>query len=406
MKVFQINSFGNLSTGSIACGLYKTLNEEGDDGIIAYGRGHIEKGIPNIRVSSNWSILTDGLFSRFTDHAGFFSKAETIKLIKQIETYQPDIVHLHNLHGYYINIELLFQYLKTSGVPVIWTLHDCWAYTGHCCYYSMNQCYKWKVHCHSCKYKKSYPASFVDDSEHNFDRKRNLILSLPNLTLVAVSQWLASEVNKSFLKDIPLIVIQNGIDTGAFKPTASDFRARYGLENKKLILGVASTWDVRKGLYDFMELSKMIDSETSIVLVGLNGKQIKHAPHNVIGLPRTKSVKELAALYSTADVFFNASVEETFGLPTVEAMACGTPVIVYDATALPEVVGDNCGVIVEQHCLENVVDGFHTLTKNKSIIKNCIEQAQKYDRQKSFKSYIRLYQSVLQGVHHEGSVFN
>ncbi len=389
MKVLQINIFGNLSTGRIAVDLYRTLKENGHEGKVAFARNTIAEDIPHIKIGNTLNVYLDGVLTRLTDKAGFFSKKATKKLIEEIKVYNPDIIHLHNLHGYYINVEMLFEFLKAFGKPVVWTLHDCWSYTGHCCYYSMANCEKWKTGCKDCPQIGAYPASFVDNSKWNYEKKKEMFLNLPTLQLVTVSKWLEAEVKQSFLKDVPVCTIYNGIDTEKFKPTESDFRERYGLEDKKIILGVASTWDVRKGLKDFVELSKLLDDNYRIVLVGVTTKEKKNLPQNVIGISRTDSIEELAGIYSTADVFFNASVEETFGLPTAEALACGTPVIVYNATALPEVVSEENGYVVEPHDIQKVKETIDFCVGKK------IEPNKNWEKSTSYKEYIDLYEKLL-----------
>lgn len=394
MKVLQINTFGNLSTGRITIDLYRTLRNASHEGRVAFARNTIAEGVPYIKIGNIFNVYADGIMTRLTDRAGFFSSSATKKLIKKIKDYNPDIIHLHNLHGYYINIEILFNYLKTCGKPVVWTLHDCWAFTGHCCYYSMVNCDKWKIGCHNCEQKKAYPASYIDNSSWNYEKKKNLFLGVPNLTLVSVSQWLSSEIKQSFLKDVPLEIIYNGIDTNVFKPIESNFRQKYGLEDKFIILGVASTWDIRKGLSDFIRLAGMLDEHYQIVLVGVNNKEKEKLPDNVVGISRTDSLEELACIYTAADLFFNASVEETFGLPTVEAMSCGTPVIVYNATSLPEVCGKNNGWVVEPHCLCDVLKIIKQMHGGESRGELIRQHALKYEKSIQFNKYIDLYEKI------------
>lgn len=394
MKVLQINIFGNLSTGRIAVDIYRTLISEGYQGTIAFARNNVPDDVSYIRIGNNFSIYCDGMLTRLTDRAGFFSQNATRKLIEEIQEYDPDIIHLHNLHGYYINLEILFEFLKQYKKPVIWTLHDCWSFTGHCCYYSMVGCKKWIDGCYNCEQIHAYPKSlFIDNSKKNYRDKKNIFTSVPNLVLVTVSNWLREEVKKSFLKNFPCTTIYNGIDLNVFKPTESDFRRRYGIENKVVILGVASTWDVRKGLNDFIELSYLLGEEYKIVVVGVSKKEKEKLPESILGIERTNSVSELAEIYTAADVFFNASIEETFGLPTVEAMACGTPVIVYDCTALPEVVNNQCGFVVKEHDLETVVE----CIKKREIFskKNIIENASRYSKQIMAMNYLNLYRKYI-----------
>lgn len=391
MKVLQINIFGNLSTGRIVVDLYRTLVENGYEGKVAFARNSIAEDVPYFKIGNMANVFIDGILTRLTDKAGFYSKVVTKKLIKKIVEYNPDIIHLHNLHGYYINIEILFKYLKECGKPVVWTLHDCWAFTGHCCYYTMVQCEKWITGCCACPQKKAYPASILrDNSIWNYQKKKELFTSVKKMQLVTVSKWLEGEVKKSFLKDIPCTTIYNGIDLNVFKPTKSDFREKYNLEDKFIILGVASTWDKRKGLDDFIRLSRMLEDDYRIVLIGVNNKEKQKFTKNMIGISRIDNIETLAGLYTTADVFFNASVEETFGLPTVEAMACGTPVIVYNCTALPEVVNEEVGFIIEPHNLGAVVKILKTRPKKIDAL-----LAQKYSKTVCYAHYIDLYKTLI-----------
>lgn len=394
MKILQINIFGNLSTGRIAVDLYHMIRDSGNDGVVAFARNKIDNDVPHILIGNKRSVCIDGILTRITDRAGFYSKRVTHELIKKIKDYNPSIIHLHNLHGYYINIEVLFNYLRKSEKPVVWTLHDCWAFTGHCCYYSIVGCNKWVNGCNKCPQKKEYPASYIlDNSNDNYKRKKELFLSVPKLHLVCVSQWLENEVKKSFLKDIHSTVIYNGIDTDIFHPTKSNFRKKYGIEDKFIILGVASTWGKRKGLVDFLKLNEMLYGNEIIVLVGLNKKELNSIPSTIIGIRRTDSPQELAGIYSSSDVFFNASVEETFGLPTIEAMACGTPSIVYNATALPEAITKENGFVVEPHNLESVISCIHYIKKNSIRIKR---MNNRFDKNKSYNAYMKLYEEVCQ----------
>lgn len=394
MKVLQINTFGNLSTGKIAVDIYRTLRAHGSEGAVAFARNEVPGDVPSFKIGNPLSVYTDGVFTRLTDKAGHYSKGATEKLIKQIKEYDPDIIHLHNLHGYYINVPMLFDYLKDAGKPVVWTLHDCWAYTGHCCYYSMAGCEKWKTHgCSKCPQKKAYPASiFKDNSSKNFSEKNQMFHSVKNLHLVCVSKWLDNELKASFLKDIPSRVIYNGIDTSVFKPSSGNFRIKYNVGDKRIVLGVASTWDTRKGLADFIELSKILDERYKIVLVGLNDKQKASLPHNMIGIGRTDGPKELAEIYSASNVLFNASVEETFGLPNVESLACGTPVVAYNCTGIPETMTENDGYIVEPHDLKNVALKIGEICDAGKRIE---VSSFRFPKDKTYEAYMKLYEELV-----------
>ena len=394
MKVLQINTFGNLSTGKIAVDIYRTLRAHGSEGAVAFARNEVPGDVPSFKIGNPLSVYTDGVLTRLTDKAGHYSKGATEKLIKQIKEYDPDIIHLHNLHGYYINVPMLFDYLKEADKPVVWTLHDCWAYTGHCCYYSMAGCDKWKLTgCSKCPQKKAYPASiFKDNSSRNFSEKNQMFHSVKNLHLVCVSKWLDNELRASFLKDIPSRVIYNGIDTSVFKPCSGNFRIKYDVGDKRIVLGVASTWDTRKGLADFIGLSKILDERYKIVLVGLNDKQKASLPDNMLGIGRTDGPKELAEIYSASNVLFNASVEETFGLPNVESLACGTPVVAYNCTGIPETMTENDGYIVEPHDLKTVALKIGEICDAGKRIE---VSSFRFPKDKTYEAYMKLYEELV-----------
>jgi len=394
VKVLQINTFGNLSTGKIAVDIYRTLRANGHEGAVAFARNEVPGDVPSFKIGNSLSVYTDGVLTRLTDKAGHYSKGATEKLIKQIKEYDPDIIHLHNLHGYYINVSMLFDFLKDAGKPVVWTLHDCWAYTGHCCYYSMAGCDKWKLTgCSKCPQKKAYPASiFKDNSSKNFSEKNQMFHSVKNLHLVCVSKWLDNELKDSFLNDLPSRVIYNGIDTSVFKPSSGNFRIKSNMGDKRIVLGVASTWDTRKGLADFIELSKILDERYKIVLVGLNDKQKASLPDNMIGIGRTDGPKELAEIYSASNVLFNASVEETFGLPNVESLACGTPVVAYNCTGIPETMTEDDGFIVEPHDLQSVAQKIGEICDTGKRIE---VSSFRFPKDKTYEAYMKLYEELV-----------
>lgn len=349
MKILQINSFGSGSTGRIVVDLYKALEKNGHECIIGYGRDQIERDVKSIKIGTSIDKYIHGAKTRIFDAHGFSSTKATKEFIKKVEEYNPDIFHLHNIHGYYINIKLLFRYLKDSKKPVIWTLHDCWAFTGHCAYFDFIGCNKWKSKCGNCIQKHSYPSSkLIDSSRRNYLKKKDLFTSLDNMTIITPSKWLANLVKESFFSKYNIQIINNGIDLNIFKPTKSNFRDKYNLKDKFVILGVANVWDKRKGFETFIKLAKRLDNNSIIILVGLDNKQIKMLPQNIIGIRQTKNIEELVEIYTAVDVYVNLSVEETMGLTTVEALACGTPVIVNNATAMPEIVDKDCGIVVKK----------------------------------------------------------
>ena len=396
MKVLLINSVcGIRSTGRICTDIAETLETQGHQCKIAYGREVVPEKFKKyaVRIGTNNSVRRDAFFTRLFDNAGFNSTLATKKFIKWIKEYNPDVIHLHNLHGYYINIKILFNFLAKSNIPVVWTLHDCWAFTGHCSHFVSKKCNKWQTQCFKCPSKKSYPKSIlIDASKRNYQAKKRLFTSVKNMTIVTPSDWLKNLVEKSFLGKYPVKTIHNGIDLSVFKPTESNFREQHGLTDKKIILGVASAWGKGKGLDDFIELSKKINDEYKVVLVGLKKEQVKNLPQQILAIERTNSIEQLAEIYTAADVFFNPSRQETMGLTTVEAMACGTPAVVSNFTAVPEVMDENGGIVVEDLQVDNVISMLEQVVSGS--YNSTLETAKKFEKNKQYIIYIELYESM------------
>lgn len=387
MKVLEINvNSGKGSTGKIATDIATDLNDRGIECVVAYGRGYRDVGVKTYKIGNKIDYYCHALSARIFDNVGFGSKRATREFIKWIKEYDPDVIHLHNIHGYYINIQILFDYLSKANKPVIWTLHDCWAFTGHCAYFDMAKCDKWKAGCKGiCPCKKDYPASYLfSDSEHNWKSKRKIINSVKNIVFVSPSEWLANLLKESFLNKYPVLVINNGIDTNVFKPQNSNFRQRYDLENKKIILGVASVWDKRKGFDDFLKLSSMIDRNSKIILVGLSKQQIELLPPNILGIERTESVEELVEIYSAADVFLNLTYEDNYPTVNLEAQACGTPVITYKTGGSIESVSQKN--IVDLGDLERIVDLIYNMKSSTEKI---------IDSKDSVNKYVSVYEKVI-----------
>lgn len=396
MKVLQINSVcGYGSTGNIVVDLYHTLKEQGHECCVAYGRGNAPEDVQSYRIGSDVDVYVHGIMSRVTDKHGFYSTRATKRFVQWMKEYDPDVIHLHNLHGYYINIEILFGALKQMDKPVVWTLHDCWAYTGHCAYYTSKDCHKWMTGCGHCTQKRCYPTSvLLDNSRYNFEKKKSIFGNCPNLTIVTPSQWLAGEVGKSFLSVYPRKVIYNGIDLDVFKPAQSDFRKMFHLEDKMIILGVANVWTERKGLYVFDDLAQRLDDTYKVVLVGITKKQRSQMNSRILCINRTSSKEELAEIYTAADLFLNPSVEETMGLTTVEALACGTNVLVSNCTALPEIVSYQKRYIVSDYQWHEAV--LKMANFNQQPGENMVT-ASKYDSLKQYQKYIDLYEEISRG---------
>lgn len=398
MKVLQINSVcGYGSTGRIATDIYKILEEQGHECVIAYGRGTAPEGIKTIKIGTNLDNYMHVAKTRLLDKHGFGSTKATKEFIKKVKAYDPDVIHLHNIHGYYINIELLFNYLKEANKPVVWTLHDCWAFTGHCAYFDYVGCNKWKSGCNKCPQKNSYPQSLLkDNSQYNYEKKKKLFTGIRNMTIITPSKWLAGLVKESFLKEYNVKVINNGIDLNVFCPqNKSIFRKKYNIEDKFTILGVADIWDERKGLKYFIELSKLIDNDSIIILVGLNDKQLSQLSPNIIGIKRTNNIEEIVEIYSAADVFVNPTLEDNFPTTNLEALACGIPVVTFNNGGSVESIDESCGVTVENNNIDELVAAISRIKVNKLSEEKCIKKAKGFDKKDRFNEYIKLYKLIM-----------
>lgn len=361
MKVLLINSVCGIgSTGRICTDLAQQFEAAGDKVKIAYGRkGTVPEQFQKyaVRIGTDWDCKMHAIQTRLFDTHGFGSKQATKEFLQWAEEYKPDLLWLHNIHGYYINVEMLFAWIKKHPeMQVKWTLHDYWAFTGHCSYFTAVKCAQWKNHCSYCSQLRRYPACYAMSSvRRNFARKRAAFTGVPNLTLITPSKWLADLVKQSFLKEYPVEVHYNTIDTTIFKPTPSDFRERYGLQDKIIVLGVANVWEDRKGLFDFYKLAEMLDDHYAIVLVGLSEKQIEDLPKNIKGIQRTNSPQELAAIYTAADVFVNPTYEDNYPTVNLEAQACGTRVITYDTGGSKETLYRSDSMSVEVGNIQMIV---------------------------------------------------
>lgn len=402
MRILQINVTANWgSTGHIAEEIGRVVQEKGWESYMAYGKNFISS-TSNLLHVNTWRDYYIHIFrTRVFDQHGLGSIKATRKLIGEIEKIAPSIIHLHNIHGYYINYPILFAYLSKIETPVVWTLHDCWTFTGHCSYYSYVGCERWRTLCHDCPQPRAYPSSWlIDRSEQNFRDKLHAFTSVGNMNLVPVSGWLAGEIRHSFLKNYPMRVIHNGINTEIFKPKEIS-KSVLGFDEKFIILGVASVWSLRKGLADFIKLREMLSDEFMIVLIGLDKNQIKNLPAGIIGIRRTNSVQELAAYYSVSDVFLNPTWEDNFPTTNLEALSCGTPVITYKTGGSVEAVDDNTGFIVEQGDIVAVVNIVKQIkeTGKQWWASACRERAVRlYDKRERYKEYLQLYENLLSPI--------
>jgi len=395
MKIFQINTVcGYGSTGRIVVNLANHIEDRGGDCEIAYGRFTKNPNFPHTYyIGSNLDHYLHGLCSRISDRQGFYSRKATKALIQEIKRYDPDLIHLHNLHGYYLNVPILFKFLCDYNKPIIWTLHDCWPFTGHCTYFDMVQCDKWKTQCENCIQKTKYPSSYLfDNSEINFKNKRRLFTACVKLHIVTPSKWLGEQVSKSFLSNVDRRVINNGIDLNKFQVRKSELKQKLGIEEKKVLLGVASKWGNRKGYKDFIELSHFIGNDYIVLMVGVNDNQINELPSNILGIKRTESIEELCDIYSLADYYLNLTYEDNFPTTNIEALACGTPVITYRTGGSVEAINELSGAVVEKGKIEEIVN----IIKNRSFDKEeCRRRALLFDADDRYEEYYSFYKELI-----------
>lgn len=395
MKVLQINvTSGEGSTGKICEGISFVAKHNDIDNLIIYSSGY-SKNSCSRKVGSYLYMKLQALKSRILGNYGFNSHFATYKLVSEIKKFAPDIVHLHNLHGHNVNLAMLFGFLKKNNIKIIWTFHDCWAFTAYCSHFAMVGCNKWQFGCYKCPQVKS-SSWFFDRSKTLYKRKKKLFSSL-DLTIVTPSKWLAGLVKQSYLKEYPVKVINNGIDLNIFKPTESNFREKYNIGDKFIVLGVAFGWGVRKGLDVFIELSKRLDNEKyQIVLVGTDDKVDKLLPKNIISIHRTQNQTELAEIYTAADVFANPTREENYPTVNMEAVACGTPIITFNTGGSLEILTEKIGMVVDCDDLGGLQHGIEEICEYELFSTvDCIEHSKKFDMNERFQEYIDLYRCII-----------
>jgi glycosyltransferase involved in cell wall biosynthesis len=402
MKILQISPEGNFgSVGTIAEQIGELIITNGYESYIAIGNYNLKSSSKIFKIGNFFNRIIHAIESRIFDNNGLGSRNSTNVLIKWIDQLNPDLIHIHQLHGYYINYKILLEYLRSKDIPLVLTLHDCWPFTGHCTYFESISCQKWKTQCYNCELLNDYPKSlFLDNSYDNFNFKKNLFTSYKNLTITTVSSWLADRVSESFLKNIPKQIIYNGVDTRVFHPvTIKNINTFNNYQNKFIILGVATPWTERKGLNDFIELSKILNKDAIIVLIGLSKNQMKLMPKNIVSLPKVNNKNILANHYRSANLFLNLSIAETFGLTTVEAMACGTPVVVYNATASPELISKGTGYIVDKHDILSINNIVNRLLNSEDLELNrvaCVNWVkEKFTSKINYLEYLSLYKKIL-----------
>ena len=407
MRIAEINIAMDGSTGKIMLQIAQTARNDGYE---------VKTFSPVVfsKVKKNKSVLPKehmefGFFFENGVHRclgtllgynGCFSHFGTWQLIRQLERFQPDIIHLHNLHGFCINLPMLFRYIKRNNIRVVWTLHDCWPFTGHCPYFMMAECDRWKTGCHHCPQPRVYPRMYLDTSKRMYTLKKKWFSGVKNMTLVTPSDWLEDLTKQSFLKDYPVEVINNGIDLDVFQPTSSDFRNRYGItQDKHILLGVTFGWNARKGLDVFIELAKRLDSSYQIVLVGTDDRVDVQLPTNIISIHRTQNQKELAEIYSSADLFVNPTREDNYPTVNMECLACGTPVLTFRTGGSPEIVDGTCGCVVDCDNVDAMEKEIQRICVEHPYSRSaCCKRAISFDMNEKFQKYLSLYENASSNI--------
>lgn len=400
MKIVQINSVsGSGSTGRIVEGISLLLDNKGYENYIFYGIGKAKKNNA-FKFGNEFSKYVHIIKTRIFGKHGFYSKQQTKKLINKLKEIKPDIIHLHNIHGHYVDVKLLFEFIKKTNVLIIWTLHDCWSFTGHCAYFDYVNCSKWKTECNKCPALRQYPNSLIfDRSKSSYYDKKSLFTNVLNLQIVTPSKWLSNLVKLSFLKEYSTHVINNGVDLNIFKPNMNKvFRLKHNLIDKYIILGVSNIWEERKGLNYFLELSKILLPDEVIVLVGIDKFKEKNQNEKIVIIPRTNSIIELSHIYADADVFLNPTLEDNFPTTNIESISCGTPVVTFETGGSGESIIENCGIVLKEKttsALRSAIDIMRSREKSYYVDK-CREHAiNNYDMNVKFDEYVSLYENKM-----------
>lgn len=411
-KILLVNTvYGRGSVGRILGDLYRCGETSGYETYAAFSRTDVPEGMRGVRIGNVGDLAGHVAMDLLADRGGFGSSAVTKRFLQWVDTVQPELIHLHNIHGFYLQVEVLFRYLKERGIPVVWTLHDCWPITGHCAYFEAAGCEKWKADagCHNCpQHLQAYPYSVWDYSRKGYERKRAAFTGVPRLTIVTPSVWLKNIVGESFLKEYPVEVIPNGIDPGIFRPCRGTAEKPSG--GRRLILGVANVWTKRKGYEMLLHLAKKLPDDEVLCLVGVSKRQQRELESEyrgkVLPVTHTDSVEELAGLYNAADVFVNPTFEDNFPTTNLEALACGTPVVTASVGGSTEMLTSGGCVLTDvgdsfapgdEEGMERAVQ--RVLVRGKgAFTQRCAAQGRQYDRQKSYERYLALYERVLGGT--------
>lgn len=394
MKILQINAvYGFRSTGIIIKDIAIALKKEGHEAYFAYQTAN-ERPENGYLIGNKFVWKWHALYSRVFGRQAYASKSSTKKLLKWIDTVQPDVVHLHNLHSNYINLNLLCDYLVEKNIATVITLHDCWYFTGKCSHYVAVGCDKWQKSCGNCPRLKQEQASlFFDNTSKVLKDKIKHLNSIPNLTIVGCSHWITEELKKSHLKPNKIEVIYNGVDTKIFTPHKSDFRDKNSIGNQFLIMGMADKWCTDKNKEIVQQIIQN-NLDSKIVIVGCKESQKEEFKNvrNVIALGYITDRKELSDIYAASDVFVNLTHADTLPTVNMESICCGTPVITFDCCGSPELVDGDSGYIIKENDSRALLERLDML-RNKALQFNVLEKQKKFDKDTCYQRYLDIYKN-------------
>lgn len=395
MNIAFINAVPYGSTGRIMFQLADALKKEGH-------RTLCTAGFTWVRPERDDFFLTSSIFektahtylARLTGRIGTYSRRATKRLLKRLDDFSPDVIHLHNLHGWFINLPMLFDYIKAHDIRTVWTLHDCWAFTGHCPHFDACGCEKWKSGCHHCSQHRAYPQSRADASQTMYKLKRDWFTGVRDLTIVTPSRWLAGLVTESFLKDYPVRVIPNGIDLRVFCPREGEMTERWRDPDRHTLLGVSYAWDEKKGLDVFCKIRERLGEDYRILLVGTDEQVRKTLPAGITPIDRTQNARELAELYTLATLFVNPTREDNYPTVNMESLACGTPVLTFATGGSPEIADDTCGESVPKNDVDALEARIRAICEQKPYSEAaCLKRARAFDEAGAIRAYLDLYRS-------------
>ena len=405
MKVLEINSHVSGSTGKIMFDIASELRENQIDVYTSSAVHRSENPVSSnqhIYISSILEKKIHNILRKYTGYNGIYSFCGTKKFIEKIDEIKPDVIHIHNIHSCYVNFKMLFDYIKKTDITVIWTLHDCWTFTGHCVYFDAVGCNQWMEGCKYCEHFDEYPATKVNRAKEMYELKKRSFKCSNIKMLVTPSHWLAGLAGRSFWEGTPIRVINNGIDTSIFRPNENQIRQKLNLQDKFILLGVANPWTKRKGADYILELHNRLDSDVyQIIIVGSSGEEFGNRK-GIIYVPRTENQLQLAEYYSAADIFINPTIEDNFPTVNLEALACGTPVITFNTGGSPESIDNSCGIVVPKYDMDAFEQAVRYCKANNFDSDRCVFRSKSFTKEVQAANYLGLYKELLECKNEKG----